>query len=110
MLGYSTGDTRTVGATYADGLRNVADTGAAAFRAQLATTCNASDAAARTCADAFIRDFGRRAFRRPLRDREVTLLLEVYDKSRELGATMAVAERLRAGLDATLSRTVRNPL
>ena len=69
---------------YVDSLRTMAEGLAAQVRKTVVAptfdaACFANDAGARTCADKFARDFGARAFRRPLDDREVTALLGVYD-------------------------------
>ncbi|MEM9192438.1 MAG: DUF1592 domain-containing protein [Myxococcota bacterium] len=53
------------------------------------------------CAEAFIRSFGRRAFRRPLTEQEVIELLEVYragelDEGEATGFRMALASMLQS--------------
>lgn len=102
--GFSTGDQRGVSAAYVDGLRTMAEGLAAQFRKTVAApafaaTCMASDAAARACAETFIRDFGARAFRRPIETRDVTSLLAVYDAGRDTGSDGNVADRFGAGLE-----------
>jgi hypothetical protein len=102
--GFSTGDQRGVSAAYVDALRTMAEGLAAQFRKAVAApafaaTCMASDAAARACAETFVRDFGARAFRRPIEAREVTSLLAVYDAGRDTGADGNAADRFGAGLE-----------
>jgi hypothetical protein len=113
-LGYSTGDQRGVSAAYVDGLKTMAEGLGALLRPTVATpafdaACFASDAGARTCADKFVRDFGARAFRRPLDDREVTALLGVYDAGVATGADNDVTDRLRSGLDYTARALFQSP-
>jgi hypothetical protein len=109
VLGYSTGDGRSVSAPYADALRRIAASSAAAFRPQLASGCAASDAAARACVDGFIRDFGKRAFRRPVTDREAGALLAVYDRGADTAATTATGDRLRAGVEWAVRAMMQAP-
>jgi Protein of unknown function (DUF1592)/Protein of unknown function (DUF1588)/Protein of unknown function (DUF1595)/Protein of unknown function (DUF1585)/Protein of unknown function (DUF1587) len=113
-LGFSTGDQRGVSAAYAAALSTMATGLATTFRKTVATptfaaSCFATDAGARTCADTFVRDFARRAFRRPLDDREVTALLGVYDAGRETGVDADATDRFRAGLDYTLRAVLQSP-
>jgi hypothetical protein len=102
--GFSTGDQRGVSAAYVDALKTMSEGLAAQFRKTIAApafdaACLTTDAAARTCADKFVRDFGARAFRRPLEAREVTSLLALYDVGRDTGADGDAADRFRAGLE-----------
>jgi Protein of unknown function (DUF1592)/Protein of unknown function (DUF1588)/Protein of unknown function (DUF1595)/Protein of unknown function (DUF1585)/Protein of unknown function (DUF1587) len=113
-LGYSTGDQRGVSAAYVDGLQTMAVGLGALFRATVAAPafdsgCFATDDAARACADKFVRDFGSRAFRRPLDDREVTALLTVYDAGRATGTDGDVTDRMRSGLDYTVRAIFQSP-
>jgi hypothetical protein len=103
-LGYSTGDQRGVSAAYVDALKTMAEGLAAQFRKTIAApafdaACFTSDAGARTCADKFVRDFGRRAFRRPLAEAEVTALMGVYDAGRDTGVDGDFGDRFKSGLD-----------
>jgi hypothetical protein len=113
-LGYSTGDQRGVSAAYVGGLKTMAEGLGALFRPTVAAPafdagCFATDAAARACADKFVRDFGARAFRRPLEDREVTALLGVYDVGLATGTTGDVTDRMRSGLDYTVRAIFQSP-
>jgi hypothetical protein len=103
-LGYSTGAERGVSPAYVDALKTMADALAAQFRKTVAApafdaACFTSDAGARACADKFLRDFGRKAFRRPLADAEVTALMAVYDAGRDTGVDGDFGDRFRSGLD-----------
>jgi hypothetical protein len=71
--------------------------------------CFATDAAARAGAATFVRDFGGRAFRRPLDDREVTALLGVYDVGVPTGTDGDVTDRMRSGLDYTVRALFQSP-
>jgi hypothetical protein len=113
-LGYSTGDQRGVSPAYVDALKTMAEGLSAQFKKTVAApafdaACFASDAGARTCADKFVRDFARRAFRRPLDEREVTALLAVYDAGRDTGIDGDATDRFRAGLDYTLRGVLQSP-
>jgi hypothetical protein len=113
-LGYSTGDQRGVSAAYVGGLKTMAEGLGALFRPTVAAPafdagCFASDDAARACADKFVRDFGARAFRRPLDDREVTALLGVYDVGRATGTDGDATDRMRSGLDYTVRAIFQSP-
>jgi hypothetical protein len=112
--GYSTGVERTVTAGFAGSLKTVAEATAAAFRTtvkapQFAASCTASDSAARSCADTFVRDFCGRAFRRPLADDEATALLAVFDAGRATGTDGNVADRFAAGLEYTMRAILQSP-
>jgi len=115
-LGYSTGDQRGVSDAYVGGLSTMAQGLGALVRATavspsptFATTCFATDDAARACADKLVRDLGGRAFRRPLEDREVTALLGVYDAGRATGTDGDVTSRMQAGLDYTTRAIFQSP-
>ena len=113
-LGYSTGDQRGVSAAYVGGLKTMAEGLGALFRPTVAAPafdagCFASDAAARACADKFVRDFAARAFRRPLDDREVAALLTVFDAGRATGTDGDATDRLRSGLDYTVRAVFQSP-
>jgi hypothetical protein len=102
--GYSTGEERSVGIGYAEGLQHVAEAAAAELRKTVAPPafaagCYASDSAARTCAATFIGDFGRRAFRRPVEAAERTSLLAVYDAGIALGKAGDAGDRFRSGVE-----------
>jgi hypothetical protein len=112
--GYSTGDQRGVSAAYVGGLKTMAEGLGALVRPTLAapaldTGCFATDAAARACADKYVRDLGARAFRRPLDDREVTALLGVYDAGVPTGTDGDVTDRMRSGLDYTVRAIFQSP-
>ena len=113
-LGYSTGDQRGVSAAYVGGLKRMAEGLGALFRPTVAAPsfdagCFATDAAARACAEKFVRDFGARAFRRPLDDREATALLGVYDVGVPTGTDGDVTDRMRSGLDYTVRAIFQSP-
>jgi hypothetical protein len=113
-LGYSTGDERGVSAAYVGDLKTMAEGLGALLRPTVAAPafvagCFATDAAARACANRFVRDFGARAFRRPLDDREVTALLGVYDVAIATGTDGDVTDRMRSGLDYTARAIFQSP-
>jgi hypothetical protein len=112
--GFSTGDERGVTSSYVDALKTVAEGVAASFRATIAqplfaASCFASDAGARTCADGFVRDYGKRAYRRPLGAADVTALLAVYDAGRETGVDGDAGDRFRSGLDYVVRALLQSP-
>lgn len=112
--GYSTGDERSVDPAYMDTLQHVAQQVAADFRksfdkTKFAATCFASDAAARGCADKFVRDFGKRAYRRALSDTDVTELLKVFDAGRATGIDGDFTDRFAAGLQYTVTAALQSP-
>jgi hypothetical protein len=113
-LGYSTGDQRGVSPAYVDALKTMAEGVSAQFRKTVVqpafgAACFASDAGARTCADTFIRDFAKRAFRRPLDEREVTALLAVYDAGRDTGVDGNFGDRFASGLDYAVRSVLQSP-
>jgi hypothetical protein len=57
--------------------------------------CMSDAAAAEPCARTFITQFGRRAFRRPLVDEEVTRWLALYNAQRDAGVGASFAEAIR---------------
>lgn len=69
----------------ADELLRAAEALAAAASERLDTLddCDELSAGERTCAESFARNFGRRAFRRPLSDDEISELLAVYDHAQQ---------------------------
>jgi hypothetical protein len=112
--GYSTGDERSVNPGYMDTQQHVATQLAASFRktfdkTKLAATCFATDAAARDCADKYVRDFGKRAYRRALTDVDVAALLKVYDAGRATGIDNDVTDRFVSGLQYTLTAALQSP-
>src|SRR6185503_5102066 len=113
-LGFSTGDQRGVSPAYVDTLRTMAEGLAAQFRKTVVApafdmACFANDAGARTCADKFVRDFGARALRRPLEEREVTALLGLYDVGRDTGIDADAADRFKAGLEYIVRGVLQSP-
>ncbi|MCA9564207.1 MAG: DUF1592 domain-containing protein, partial [Myxococcales bacterium] len=52
----------------------------------------------RTCAESFIRQFGARAFRRPITDEEVTRYLDLYDYAAEDGYAEGIRDLVTAFL------------
>jgi hypothetical protein len=113
-LGYSTGAERGVSPAYVDALKTMAEAASTQFRKTItppafAADCFASEAGARLCADKFVRDFARRAFRRPLDEREVTALMAVYDAGRDTGVDADVGDRFRSGLDYTVRGVLQAP-
>ena len=112
--GYSTGDERSVNPAYMETQQHVARQIAADFRktfdkTKFAPSCFASDTSARGCADTFVRDFGKRAFRRVLTDVDANALLNVYDAGRATGTDGDVADRFAAGLQYTVTAAVQSP-
>jgi hypothetical protein len=112
--GFSTGDERSVDPAYMDTQQHVATQIAADFRktfdqTKFGATCFATDASARDCADKFVRDFGKRAYRRALTDVDVTALLKVYDAGRATGTDNDFADRFAAGLQYTLTALLQSP-
>jgi len=55
------------------------------------------------CARAFVQTFGRRAFRRPLDDKEVTTLLHLYETERAAGETF------EASLELVITAVLQSP-
>lgn len=113
-MGFSTGDERGITSGYVDALKRVAEGISSEFRKgvaqpRFAASCFANDAGARTCADKFVRDFVRRAFRRPLEDSEVAGFLAVYDAGRDTGTDGNVTERFKAGLDYVVRTVMQSP-
>ncbi len=113
-LGYSTGEGRSAGGSYAESLRRTAEIVAADFRKTVAPPafaagCFANDDGGRACAATFVRDLGRRAYRRPLTDAEATALLAVYDAGRDTGIEADPADRFRAGLEWVVRTALRSP-
>lgn len=113
-LGFSTGDQRGVSAAYVDALRTMAEGLAAQVKATVATpkfdaACFSTDTGARACADKFVRDFGQRAFRRPLEEREVTSLLALYDAGRDTGTDGNAGDRFKAGLEYVTRGIFQSP-
>jgi hypothetical protein len=103
-LGFSTGAERGVSPAYVDALKTMAEGLSAQFRKTVATpafdaACFTSDAGARTCADKFLRDFGRKAFRRPLAEAEASAIMAVYDAGRDTGVDGDFGDRFKSGLD-----------
>lgn len=102
-FGYSTGDQQTVNPPFADGLQHTVELRGAALKLDLQTSmpaqCQASESAASTCAETFIRERGRVALRRPVTTAEQTELLAIYALGRDTVASTSVGERSRAGLD-----------
>jgi len=112
--GYSTGDERSVNPGYMDTQQHVALQIAADFRktfdkSKFAATCFASDTSARDCADKFVRDFGKRGFRRALTDVDATALMKVYDAGRATGTDGDVTDRFAAGLQYTVTAALQSP-
>jgi Protein of unknown function (DUF1588)/Protein of unknown function (DUF1592)/Protein of unknown function (DUF1595)/Protein of unknown function (DUF1585)/Protein of unknown function (DUF1587) len=112
--GYSTGDERSVNPSYMDTLSRTVQQVAADFRKTVGKTtfaadCFAADAAARDCASKFIREFGKKAYRRALEDSEVTALLSVFDAGRATGIDADVTDRLGAGIEYTVRAALMSP-
>jgi hypothetical protein len=112
--GYSTGDERSVNPAYMETQQHVAIQIAADFRkafdkAKFDVSCLTSDASARDCADKFVRDLGKGAFRRALTDIDAAALLKVYDLGRAAGTDGDVADRFAAGLQYTVTALVQSP-
>ena len=112
--GFSTGDERSVNPGYMDTLREVALQIGQDFRrsfdkTKFATTCFASDTSARDCADPYLRDFGKRAYRRVLTDVDVAALFKVFDAGRATGADGDITDRFAAGLQYTIVAALQSP-
>jgi hypothetical protein len=96
-----------------DTQQHVARQIAAAFRkafdkTKFASSCFASDTSARDCADTFIRDFGKRAFRRAITDADSSGLLKVYDAGLATGTDGDVTDRFAAGLQYAVTAMVQS--
>jgi len=74
-----------------------------------ASTCFASDSAARTCAQTFIESFGKKAYRRALSTDDVTALLAVYDAGREVGIDGNASDRFSTGLSWVVQAIAQSP-
>jgi hypothetical protein len=112
--GFSTGDERSVGIGYAEGLQRVADAAAVAMSKTIAppafaASCFTSDNAGRTCAATFVTDFGRRAFRRPVGADERSGLLAVYDAGVALGKMGDAGDRFRSGVGWIVRAMLASP-
>ena len=101
-------------AGYADSLQRVAVAVAAEFKKTIAepafaASCFASEDGGEACAQAFVKDFGVRAFRRPIADEDVAPLLDVYRAGRDTGTDGDAADCFRAGLDFTVRAILQSP-
>ncbi len=112
-IGYSTGDERGVSSNYVDSLKRVAEQAAADLSlasesAALTATCFSDETSSSGCAQKLIRDFGARAWRRPLETLEVEGLSKVYVAGR---ATVVGNEEAmtRAGLDYAARAILQSP-
>ena len=111
---FSNSDTLVVSDSFANGLNLAADTIATAFKATVTktaygATCYASDSAAATCADTFIRGTGKKAFRRDLTGDDVTGLTAVYMAGRDVGTDGDVGDRFATGLSWVVKALVQSP-
>ncbi|MCR9165323.1 MAG: DUF1592 domain-containing protein [Nannocystaceae bacterium] len=91
------------------GVRQLRGTAEAVLGARDAWTadvygCDTSGPADDACAETFIREFGAKAFRRPLGDAEVDLLMSVYE-STVYGEQLSYAD----GLDVVLTTMLQSP-
>jgi hypothetical protein len=82
---------------YVDAVRRVSEEVAAQLEVNTLLPCGGA-----ACADQFIRDFGRRAFRRPLRPAEVSRFRAVFD-------VVSADDGAEAGARATLEALLQSP-
>jgi len=78
-------------------------------RATYDSACFASEGAAQSCAQAFIRSFGKRAFRRTIDDDDVTSLMVVYKAGCEVGIDDDMADRFANGLSYVVRAMLQAP-
>ncbi len=102
--GTSTYPTPTVvGSVERDGFERAADGIAKQLAPQLATLAPCAPGAdERTCARQFLESFGKRAFRRPVRDTELAGLLGLYDAVRAAPISASYTEATQTLLSAML--------
>jgi len=72
-------------------------------------TCFGSDDAGMTCAESFIRTFGKKAFRRPITDDDVAALMPVYQAGREVGIDGNAGDRFASGLSSVVKAMFQAP-
>jgi hypothetical protein len=78
---------------------------AVARRLPALLACDPSARGEATCASEFVRNFGRRAYRRPLRDDEATRLIGLYDAVRAPPIAATFAE----GIETVLAAILQSP-
>jgi hypothetical protein len=108
---FSTSDQLVVSDSFAQGLNLAIETVAGKFkatvtRAAYGDACFTADDQAEACAGRFIRDFGRRAFRRALTEDDVAGLLAVYRAGREVGDA---GDRFATGLSWVVRAALQSP-
>src|SRR5262245_4966581 len=111
---FSNSDGLVVSDSFASGLNLAAETLGTAFKATVtrttySATCYSSDSAAATCAETFIRDVGKKAFRRDLTADDVAGLNGVYMVGREVGIDGDVGDRFATGLSWVVRALVQSP-
>jgi hypothetical protein len=111
---FSNSDQLVVSDSFANSLNLAADTIATQFKTTVTktaygTTCFSTDAAAETCAQTFIRSFGKKAFRRDVTVDDVTALMAVYSAGREVGIDGNAGDRFSTGLTWVVRAVVQSP-
>ena len=111
---FSNSDGLVVSDSFATGLNLAAEAIGTSFKATVtrtafSATCFSSDNEGATCADTFIRDTGRKIFRRDLTDEDVAGLKAVYMASRDLGTDGDVGDRFATGLSWVVRAMVQSP-
>ena len=114
FLNFSSNAEALVTPPFGNALQSSAQALAADFRASLDPTqfgsdCSASDASARACATTLIKNYGQKAFRRPIAPADIDGLLAVYDAGRQTGSDGDVLDRFKAGMDFTLRAILQSP-
>jgi Protein of unknown function (DUF1588)/Protein of unknown function (DUF1592)/Protein of unknown function (DUF1595)/Protein of unknown function (DUF1585) len=112
--GYSNSDQLVVSDSFANSLNLAADTIAAQFtptvtRTAYGATCFTTETAAETCAQTFIRSFGKKAYRRDVSDADNAALMVVYTAGREVGIDGNVSDRFATGLSWVVRAVVQSP-
>ena len=111
---FSNSDGLVVSDSFATGLNLAAEAIGTSFKATVtrttfSATCFSSDNEGATCADTFIRDTGRKIFRRDLTDEDVAGLKAVYMAARDVGTDGDVGDRFATGLSWVVRAMVQSP-
>jgi hypothetical protein len=111
---FSNSDGLVVSDSFASGLNLAAEAIGTSFKATVTrttygATCFSSDGEAATCAETFIRDTGRKAFRRDLTADDIAGLKAVYMAARDIGTDGDVGDRFATGLSWVARAIVQSP-
>jgi hypothetical protein len=111
--GYSNSDELVVSNSFANSLHVAAELIGQEFKATVTeanhgASCFSSDAGGLACAKDFIRTFGRKAYRRPVTQADLTGLVAVYEAGREVGEDDA-GDRFATGLSWVVRAVFQSP-